>query len=286
MSGPWHTLVTAESLNAHLYEADLVLLDCRHDLLDPEAGRRAYEDGHLPGAQHAHIDRDLAGPVDGSNGRHPLPDPERFREVAGRWGIGPETQVVAYDDIGGAFAARAWWLLRYYGHDRVAVLDGGLPAWRDIGGPVSSAPVERTPTEFLGTPGHLPIVDAKSLERRIPVDGTLLDARDPARFRGEEEPIDPAPGHIPGAVNAPFQENLGPDGRFRSPDELQAHYERLLGGHAPDEVACYCGSGVTAAHDLLAMEIAHLRGAALYPGSWSEWCSDPSRAVETGGGSA
>lgn len=285
MAGPWHTLVDAKDLKAHLDDPDLVLLDCRHDLSDPEAGPRVYEEAHLPDAVHAHIDRDLAGPMTGTNGRHPLPDPYAFRKTLGNWGIDLDKQVVAYDGSGGAFAARAWWLLRHYGHDKVAVLDGGIRAWERIGGALTGEPPEPVPTEFLGAPGHLPTVDAESLLQRVPVaDGVLIDARDPERYRGDVEPIDPAAGHIPGAVNVPFKGNLGSDGRFKAPDELYARYEHALGGRHPEEAAVYCGSGVTAAHDVLAMEIAGLRGVALYPGSWSEWCADRSRPVAKGKG--
>ena len=283
MPGPWHTLVSAKALKAHLDDPDLVLLDCRHALGDPEDGPRAYEDGHLPGARHAHIDRDLSGPLTGRNGRHPLPEPDAFRRTAGHLGIHPGAQVVAYDAHGGAWAARAWWLLRHYGHDTVAVLDGGLPAWTRIGGPLTRDVPPPSDATFLGNPGHLPTVDADSLRQRVPVPaGTLLDARDPERYRGDQEPIDPVAGHIPGARNAPYKDSLDATGRFQAPDELRARFDRLIGTHAPDEVAVYCGSGVTAAHLLLALEVAGLPGAALYPGSWSEWCADRDRPVETG----
>lgn len=286
-AGPWHHLVDAAALRDALGDGAaapaLVVLDCRHDLADPDAGRHAYEAGHIPGAVHAHIDRDLSGPVAETTGRHPLPDPDAFRRTMGRLGIGPDTQVVAYDDKGGAFAARAWWLLRHYGHGHVAVLDGGIQAWQATGGDLREGPEENPPQTFLGTPGHTPTVDHDSIRGRLPAaPGTLLDARGPARYRGDEEPIDPKAGHIPGALNLPFADNLGPDGRFRPVDELQARFRDALHGRTPDQAAVYCGSGVTACHDLLAMEHAGLHGAALYPGSWSEWCRDDDRPVETG----
>lgn len=286
MSPDWRLLVSPRDLREAVElekRDDLVVLDCRHALTDPAAGRRAYEEAHIPGAVHAHVDEDLSGPMGERTGRHPLPSLERFQDRVEGWGITPQTQVVSYDDMGGAFAARAWWLLRHHGHDQVAVLDGGMPAYEQIGGRLTAQVPETTRSRYPLKPGRSPVVLAKELEKRVPVSpGELLDARDPERYRGETEPIDPVAGHIPGAVNMPFKANLGADGKFRAPDELRALYEKILGGRDPREVAVYCGSGVTAVHDILAMELADLEGAALYPGSWSEWVSDPERPVTRG----
>lgn len=285
MPGPWTHLVSAHDLVSVLDDPNLVLLDCRHVLTDAEAGPRAFAEGHLPGALHAHVDIDLSGAIDtpAGTGRHPLPDATTFRAKCGAWGISPETQVVAYDDAGGAWAARAWWLLRHYGHGQVAVLDGGLQAALDAGAGLTDKVSAPEPTTFMGAPGRMPIVGLETLVTRVPaVPGTLVDARDAERYRGEVEPIDPVPGHIPGAVNLPFKGNVAADGRFLAPDELAARYQSVLGERDAGEVSVYCGSGVTAAHDVLAMELAGLGTPALYPGGWSQWCADGARPVATG----
>lgn len=275
-------LVSCETLFEHLEDDRWVVFDCRHDLADPNAGPREYAKGHIKGAVHAHIDRDLAGPVgNGSKGRHPLPIPAAFRRFLTQAGVKEGTQIVAYDDAGGMWAARLWWLARHYGHEAVAVLDGGLARWRALDLPLATAH-HRTPTgAFAGEPGQMPTVEADDLHK----DGrVLLDARAPERYSGEQEPIDPAAGHIPGARNVPFAGNLGPDGMFLSPDELRARYEAATAGATEEAgVAVYCGSGVTAAHDVLAMELAGLATPALYPGSWSQWCRPgDGRDVATG----
>lgn len=262
--------------------AHVVLLDVRHDLKDPEKGPRLWREGHIPGAIHAHVDRDLSAPVKPGTGRHPLPDVDAFLETASRWGVAPGVQVVAYDDWGGAWASRAWWLLRYYGHDTVAVLDGGIQAWTQAGLPLSTDAPRARPSHFPGKPGHMPTVTTWELTTRAP--RCLVDARAPARYRGDEEPVDPVGGHIPHAVNLPFSGNTGPDGRFLPADALRARYEAALAGARPQDVAFYCGSGVTAPHDILAMHVAGLPGAALYPGSWSEWIRNPMRPVAKGDG--
>lgn len=261
--------------------ADLLLLDVRHNLSDPNAGPAAYAAGHIPGALHAHVDHDLSAPPARGTGRHPLPDVDAFIETASKWGIDERVQVVCYDDWGGAWASRAWWLLRYYGHRAVAILDGGIGAWTSAGYRLSTAVPKRRRRAFAGRPDHMPVVTAWDITTRAP--RCLVDARGPTRYRGEEEPVDPVAGHIPLAKNLPFVDNVDKDGRFLPADVLREKYEAALDGLPPSDAAFYCGSGVTAPHDILAMEIAGLPGAALYPGSWSEWIRNPMRPVSRGG---
>lgn len=268
------------TLAAHLGDADLVILDCRHDLKDVGAGRKAWESGHIPGAFHAHVDTDLSSPIGKETGRHPVPDPADFRATAGAWGVADGVQVVCYDDKGGIWASRAWWLFRDYGHRAVALLDGGLPAWTREGRVLTTAPPVARPKLFTGVSGHMPTVSAWELTTRFP--RRLLDARAPERYRGDVEPMDPVAGHIPHARNAPTNLNLGDDGRFLPPEELRARYAPLLEGQPASETAVYCGSGVTAPHDILAMEHAGLGTAKLYPGSWSQWIRDRYRPVAKG----
>ena len=270
------TLISATGLIAQLKSAHPpVLLDCSFDLADTEAGRRAWQVAHLPGAFYLHLDADLSGTKRGDNGRHPLPDRSAFAAVVGALGIGSTTPVVAYDAQGGPYAARAWWLLGWLGHEDVAVLDGGLAAWRAAGGAVeSSAPP--MPTGTTPYPLHtsaLPALDAAAVRAGL---GrlNLVDARAGERFRGEVEPLDRAPGHIPGARNRFFKDNLAADGCFKSAATLRGEWQPLL---AAGDAVHYCGSGVTACHNLLAAAHAGLGVGALYPGSWSEWSSDPSR---------
>lgn len=261
-----------------------VVLDCSFDLTDTQAGEKAHAQGHLPGARYAHLDRDLSGPktergsIDG--GRHPLPTREAFAAKLSAWGIGPDTPVVAYDAQGGPYAARAWWLLRWLGHTNVTVLDGGLAAWQAAGGPI-----DREPSRFESTPSYpvlapaMPTVSADDLLRQ-PGAAVVIDARAPERFRGDVEPLDAQAGHIPGARNRFFKDNLDATGRFKTAGELRSVFSAF--GVPAERIVHQCGSGVTAAHNLLAMEIAGLRGAALYPGSWSEWSADPTRPVAKG----
>jgi len=275
-------LVSTEDLVQHLQ--DWVIVDCRHSLQDTEAGRRAYLAGHIPGAHFLHADQDLSGPMTGHNGRHPLPTPEAFRATLEKIGAGAAPRVVAYDDMGGAFAARLWWMMRWLGQDRAAVLDGGWQRWTAEGRPVSAAVPPRP--------------QAVPLQARVDAGGTvdtafvlahlqdpalcLIDARAPDRFRGENETLDPVGGHIPGARNRCFRDNLDAEGKFKPPAALKAEFETLLAGVAPEGVVHQCGSGVTACHNFLAMEYAGLTPGRLYPGSWSAWCSDPSRPVALG----
>jgi thiosulfate/3-mercaptopyruvate sulfurtransferase len=284
-AGPWTTLVSADALAAALGDPALRLLDARAVLNDPPAGRAAYAASHLPGAMHADLDRDLSDHAVHGQGRHPLPDAAAFARRVGEWGIGPAHQVVVYDAGDGSMAAaRAWWLLKLLGHERVAVLDGGLAAWRAAG--LQETPEVACPVSQPAYPStafdRSCIADAAEVAARLgEAPGWLLDARGAERYRGEVEPIDPVAGHVPGALNRPFAQNLR-DGRFRTAEELHRELQPLLHGRAPSEAVLMCGSGVTACHLLLAMEYAGLHGAKVYAGSWSGWIADPSRPVATG----
>lgn len=277
------TLVSVETLQQHLFDHDWCVIDCRHDLMDTAAGWRAYQQGHIPGAVFAHLDEDLSGPKSGTNGRHPLPARDDLVHVFRDWGIDDDTQLVAYDAVGGQFAARLWWLARWLGHPQVALLDGGWPAWIAATNWSSVEPAERPPGHFTARDSLERVVDAAGVQANIGKrDGLLVDARAAERYEGRVEPIDPVPGHIPGAVNRFWQDNLGPDGRFKDPAQLRDEFEQLLGGRPPRQMTVQCGSGVTACHHLVALEHAGLRGASLYAGSWSEWIADPTRPIATG----
>ena len=278
----WSTLVPAEALAAAVGRDDLVVLDARFSLADPAAGAAAYRAAHIPGARYADLDRDLSDHRKHDAGRHPWPDAADFTAALGRWGIAPEAQVVIYDTGDGALAAaRAWFLLRALGHARVAVLDGGWARWTALGLPVDDRPPQPQATHYRGEFDHRRLLDGDAVQAHLDAGGVLLDARAGERFRGEVEPIDRVAGHVPGARNRPYADNLR-DGRFKSAPELAEEFARVLGGLEPDEVVAMCGSGVTACHHLLAMEHAGLRGAKLYPGSWSGWITDPTRPVATG----
>jgi thiosulfate/3-mercaptopyruvate sulfurtransferase len=292
------TLIEPEELAAPLARdpsggSDWAVLDCRFDLSRPEWGAAAYAAGHVPGASYAHLDRDLSGPVSAGSGRHPLPVPERLAETFGRWGIDDRVQVVAYDQGNGAYAARLWWLLRWMGHERVAVLNGGFAAWQEAGLPTDTAPAGRSPRTFTPRSVKGQVVSTAELERALQAGelasgrSVLVDARAADRFAGQNETIDPVAGHIPGARNHPFARNLDAQGRFLSTAELRARWEATSDDAATGKtdaarVIAMCGSGVTACHNLLALEIAGLRGARLYAGSWSEWIRDPARPVARG----
>lgn len=281
----YDTLVTAEAVQAHLFDHDWCIVDCRHDLIDLEAGWKAYQAGHVPGAVFAHIDEDLSGAKTGTNGRHPLPERESLAGIFREWGIGNDTQIVAYDAHGGQYAARLWWLARWLGHRKAAVLDGGWQAWLARTNWSSVEPPERPRGDFQAKPPLVATADAAAVVHIVGErDRPLLDARNGERYRGEQEPIDPVAGHIPGARNRFWQANLAaaPTGAFKPADHLRAEYEPLLGGIAPARLVHYCGSGISAAHNVLAMEVAGLTDSALYVGSWSEWVADPQRPVATG----
>ena len=272
-------LVDVASLAARLADPDLAVVDCRHRLTDPDFGEAAYRESHIAGAVFAHADRVLSSAPVTDRGRHPLPDPDTLRARFGALGIDSSVRVVAYDDAGGAIAGRLWWMLRYMGHARAAVLDGGWPAWLAAGGPKRGGEETRPARVFEGEPRREWVVTVDEVEgaRR------LVDSREPPRYRGETEPIDRIAGHIPGACNHHFALNLGTDGRFLDPAALRERLERTLGGVPAGETVFYCGSGVSACHNLLALAHAGLPPAKLYVGSWSEWSSDPERPVATGG---
>lgn len=284
------TLISATELAQHTKQANWIIIDCRHDLSNPDAGFAAYQTGHIPQARFAHLDRDLSGvktDADGKfRGRHPLPEKATWIQTLRTWGVNHDSQVIAYDAQGGMFAARLWWLLRWVGHASVAVLDGGLPAWQEAQGlPLTTSSVSAI--------SEGDITQKTALVKTVNVDDivanltskiqtvTILDARAADRFRGENETIDPVGGHIPGAKNRPFKDNLRSDGCFKSAMQLRDEFSSLI--TQADQAIMQCGSGVTACHNLLALEIADMPGAALYPGSWSEWCADPKRPIATGG---
>ena len=278
----FRTIISSEELQRSLTNPELVIFDCRHELLNPEAGGRAYAKSHLPGARFAHSETDLAGPKTGRNGRHPLPDPQVFMRWLGRNGVDAGKQVIAYDFAAGSSAARLWWMLRWVGHERVAVLDGGWEGWVKAGLPITSEHPRITATTFAGQPRPI-WVDVGFVSSRLGDPSVVvLDARTPERFQGLSEPIDPVAGHIPGARNRLFKDNLTADGRFKPPQELRRAFIDVLGTVRPEQVVHQCGSGVSACSNLLAMEIAGLGGSRLYPGSWSEWVADPSRPVAKG----
>ena len=276
------TLVEPASLSDHLDDPDWIVFDVRHDLARPRAGIEAWLDGHIPGALFLPVDEALSGTRTGSNGRHPLPDGQILSKILAGLGVGERTQVVACDSHGGMFAARLWWLVRWLGHGSVAVLDGGIPAWVASGGTLpAEVPVPRSPGGFRRKPSLVSVGSAdEGFDGMETGEMTIVDARSPERFAGLNETIDPVAGHIPGAVNRFYRENLGEDERFKAAARLRSEFETLFAGRSVEKSAMQCGSGVTACHNLLALEIAGLSGAALYAGSWSEWCSDPSRPVE------
>jgi thiosulfate/3-mercaptopyruvate sulfurtransferase len=299
------TLITPRQLAARLGNADLAIIDCRFDLARPQWGREAYASGRIPRARYAHLDHDLSGTPSPSTGRHPLPPVDEMAARLGRWGIDAQVQVVAYDQSSGAYAARLWWLLRWLGHQKVAVLDGGMASWQAEGLALDTAPVPLSqlddpahqagreaggsarrfdprpdPDMVVGTPELEALVRGGQIER---ADLVLLDARTADRFAGRNETIDPVAGHIPGARNHPFTDNVDAAGRFLDRGTLRERFAKTLEGVPPDAAICMCGSGVTACHDLLAMEVAGLKNARLYAGSWSEWIRDPKRPITRAG---
>lgn len=279
------TLISASGLAGRIDDPSVVIVDCRHDLVNLAAGREGYAVGHIPNAVFADMEHALSGARRGADGRfrgrHPLPERAALVETLRSWGIGDDTQVVAYDAHGGMFAARLWWLLRWIGHPAVAVLDGGLAAWRSLALPMSTeVPVKARGTITERAPLVRTVSAAEVLANIGAAERTVIDARAPDRFRGENETIDPVGGHIPGAKNRFFKDNLEENGRFKSAAQLKADFAPLVDDAA--KAVMQCGSGVTACHNLLALEVAGMPGAALYPGSWSEWCADPARPVASG----
>ena len=282
----YDALVETETLAAHIGDPGWVVFDCRFTLTEPAAGESRYAEGHIPGARYLHLDRDLSSPITPDTGRHPLPDPAVFADMLGRAGVDGDTQIVGYDDSSGTYAARLWWLARWLGHRKVAVLNGGWQQWLKEERAASREMPALAPKQFLYAQVEEDawLTSADILEMvRGRKRGRLFDVRGAGRFRGEEEPIDPVAGHVPGAVNLPFASSVAEDGRFKCPAVLRQQFEQALDGARPEQAVFMCGSGVTACHGLLAMEAAGLKGARLYAGSWSEWIRDPARPVATGG---
>lgn len=278
-------LISPQQLAERQQTPGLVILDCRSSLDDLDYGQRSYAEGHIEGSSYADLLNDLSGPITkGVTGRHPLPDPQVLIERLRFWGINNDSEIVLYDDGPGAYAARAWWLLAWLGkQDGVYILDGGLKAWHAAGLPLSLDPPDHRQGSFHGAPDESLVLSAADVQARLGTpEMTLIDARAPARFRGEVEPIDPIAGHIPGAQCAAFTDNLGPDGRFLPAEQLKQRFAQTLKGRSPDQLVAYCGSGVTACHNLFALCLAGYPLGGLYAGSWSEWINDPARGVATG----
>ncbi|MEM7016237.1 MAG: sulfurtransferase [Pseudomonadota bacterium] len=274
------TIVSINTLNAHLSDPNWVVIDCRFNLAAPEEGAQLYSASHIPGARYAHLDNDLSSPKRSDTGRHPLPRPETFVDTLSKWGVSHHSQVIAYDDAGGMVAARLWWMLRWLGHEQVALLDGGFKHWQTAAYPLTNVLPVVQATQFKPRLHNALWVDSDFVGALHTEQGYVLDARAAPRFRGEIEPIDPVAGHIPGALNYPFEANLDETGQFLSSEALKTRFSRFA--NSPEKVIHSCGSGVTACHNLLAMEIAGLSGSRLYPGSWSEWITDPTRPIATG----
>jgi len=277
------TVIEPAEVARHLGDPRWVFVDCRFDLANPNAGYEQYRSGHIPGARYAHLNQDLSGPITPSTGRHPLPPLEEFARRLGAWGIDERSQVIAYDDAGGAIAARLWWMLHWVGHEAAAVLNGGLKAWLAAGLPLEVDERRPTPATFVARPRA---EQAVTLDELVPAladrSVVLVDARSADRFAGQNETLDPVAGHIPGARNHPFMSNLDAERRFLPPRVLRERWSKTLADASADRVVTMCGSGVTACHDLLALQIAGFSGARLYPGSWSEWIRDARRPIATG----
>lgn len=279
----YSTLITADALRAQLDNPDWIIIDCRFSLADTELGAKNYRLGHLPNARYAHLDKDLSSAITSQKGRHPLPDFRALSQKLGTWGVGNQSQVIVYDDAGGAFAGRLWWLLRTLGHDKVAVLDGGIKLWQKKGYPITTALPAIIPTTFRPYLQESFWLTAGQVQKRLADRSiSLIDARTPERYRGEVEPIDPVAGHVRGAVNRPFQANLASSGEFLLAEQLRRQFEALIGDRPPEQIVHMCGSGVTACHNLLAMEHTGLKGSKLYAGSWSEWIRNKNRPIAKG----
>lgn len=278
----WNTLITVEELALILDHC--VVIDCRHVLTDAKAGMRAYLEGHIPSAHFLSMDDDLSGPSNPALGRHPLPDRDRLRERLQSLGLSDNTQLVAYDDQGGAMAGRLWMLARWIGHRNVALLDGGIGAWKQAGYPLSTdVPTARSAGKLSPRTPLVGMLSSDELVVELENDAVqIIDARPHARYTGEDGAMDPVAGHIPGALNRPFAQNLRPDGRFKPAEVLRQEWEALLAGRSPEHIVHQCGSGITANHNMLAMELAGLTGSRLYPPAWSGWISDPKRPVARG----
>lgn len=276
----YKTLISCTTLAEHLNDVNWVIVDCRFNLADTEAGAYKYRHGHIPNARYAHLDKDLSSQITAKTGRHPLPYITTFCPKLGQWGISNNTQVITYDDAGGAFAARLWWLLRYLGHDNVAVLDGGIQHWQQQNLPITTQLPKIQPAIFRPYLNENLCLSANQVEKLLAQKKlTLIDARAQERYCGQTEPLDPVAGHVPGTLNRPFQLNLDKRGRFLPPESLQHQFSQLTDRQSSQQVAHMCGSGVTACHNLLAMEYAGLEGSKLYAGSWSEWITNRNRAV-------
>ena len=276
------TIISVTDLHRQLDNPNFIVIDCRFSLTDTEAGFKSYRHGHIPTARYAHLDKDLSSRITAFTGRHPLPNLTELVNKLSSWGIANNSQVVVYDDISGAIAGRLWWLLRSLGHDKVAVLDGGIKRWQQLGFPVTTTLPVVKPCVFRAYPGENTGLSALQVQNGLAQRTLcLIDARTTERYRGKHEPIDPVAGHIPSAVNRPFQLNLDSDGLFLSPEILGCQFKVLMGDKNPSHVVHTCGSGVTACHNLLAMEVAGLQGSKLYPGSWSEWIRDKNRPIAT-----
>ncbi|WP_020395500.1 sulfurtransferase [Thiolinea disciformis] len=276
------TLIECSSLLKNLSRPDYLVIDCRFNLSDPLWGQKAYQQGHIPTAHYFHLDHDLSSPITPLSGRHPLPDPIKLAKRLTDVGLSAKHQVVVYDESNGMMASRAWWLLHWMGHEAVAVLNGGLAAWQSIDAPITTD-LPTPQAAPLWTPSLVPsVISTEQLWLTAHPAWQLIDARAAERFRGEVEPIDPIAGHIPKALNRPLTDNLQADGRFKTPEQLKAGWLTLLNGKLPENIVHMCGSGVSACHNILAMEVAGLTGSKLYAGSWSEWIRDPQRPVATG----
>jgi thiosulfate/3-mercaptopyruvate sulfurtransferase len=276
------TLVSAVVLERHLDDPEWVIFDCRHDLARHTYGRAQFLEAHIPGAHFLDAESDFSGVKGAHTGRHPLPDPAAFAAKLGALGVDETKQVVTYDAHGGVFAARVWWMLRWLGHDAAAVLDGGYDEWLREGRRVSSAVPPPAPKRFVPQPRPVHVDTAFVQANLAGGRARVIDARAPDRYRGDNETLDPVGGHIPGAVNRFYKDNLDATGRFKPAEQLAQEWRAILGGVAPERIVHSCGSGVSACHNALAMEIAGLRGSFLYPGSWSEWCAEPTRPIATG----
>jgi len=276
----YSTLVSTQTLHQQLNHPDWIIIDCRFSLADTEAGAKAYRHGHIPNARYAHLDKDLSSAITDFTGRHPLPNFALLAKKLGDWGVTNTSQVVVYDDAGGAFAGRLWWLLRCMGHDKVAVLNGGIKQWQKQCLPVTTTLPTVKPATFRPYLNETAWLSALQVQNSLAQKSIcLIDARTPERYRGKQEPIDPVAGHIPYALNRAFQLNLDSNGLFLSAEQLREQFNQLIGTTVPEQVVHYCGSGVTACHNLLAMEYAGLAGSKLYAGSWSEWIRNKNRAV-------